>query len=92
MPHVQDATTRLAHHRESLGENLGEDFVLHPATLVVVFDVLGSFLNSRPEFVRFRAQFGIAEPLHFRLERADILHIRHRALDFALIFGAENLT
>ncbi len=92
VPHIQDAAARLAHHGESLRENLIQDLILNPAALVVVFNVPGSFLDSRPELVRLGAQFGIAEPLHLGFKRANLLNIWHRALDFALVVGAENLT
>jgi hypothetical protein len=48
-------------------------------------------LNALPEFVRFGAQFGVAELLDLRLKRIDRLDLRHQRFDDPFVLGPKNL-
>ncbi len=76
VPHVQHAAARFAHDRERLDEQIVERLAVRQALA---------------EFHRLRAQLFVAERLHLRLERVDLLNERAEALQFSLVLGADDL-
>src|ERR1035438_300631 len=54
-------------------------------------NVAQPLLNALPEFVRFGAQFGVAELLDLRLKRIDRLDLRHQRFDDPFVLGPKNL-
>ena len=48
-------------------------------------------LDASPKFVGLGAQLVVREPLHLLLKGVDGLDLRHQTLEFALVFGPEDL-
>ena len=102
VPHVERAAAGLADHGEGFGQDLIQDFLQRAVALggtpAAAILVLGFGLELHPaealldalaKLVGLGAQFGVAEALHLRLERANARDQRPQALDLTLIPGAE---
>jgi hypothetical protein len=103
MAHLEDAAASLADYRESFYQNFIESF-LHPrgALILKLLQAVGvgagfvskvsqTDLDALPEFVGLGAQLLVREPLHLLLKGVYSLDLRHQTLQFALVFGPEDL-
>ena len=90
VPHLHRAPARLAHHRESLGQNLVERVLLRLLDLVRVGNAFEPRRNPRFELGRLGLQLFIRELLDLRLHRTDFNHDRSKPLEQPLIRRAKN--
>ena len=103
VPHIENTPPSFTNYGESFYQDLVENLIKGlPALVFELLEAVGigvglvgnlvqTLGNLLPKFVRLGTQLIIAERLHGRLQRTDGLDIWPQALEFALVFGPEDL-
>ena len=91
VPHVHGAPSRLAHHRERLGQQVIERLLLRRDPRLFFCDSFECRLNPRPKLRRLCAQLGVTHRLHRGLQHINLRHPRQQALHHPLVAGSKNL-